>query len=196
MFGAWAEVEGGVSSLHLRTLAVDEAAGRVGFVDTDALVPVMGAGAGLRLSVVSIGPRVRIDRADGFDRWSIGGEVGIRVPVSIFEPYFELGGGQTAIANVKDASSVAQGITHISGYYARVGGGIAVRPQRLLEISARATWEFIGLAPSGASTAAFESIGRDVAMGRHEKAWENGRKLGGMGYGSALSFTAGLSLRL
>jgi hypothetical protein len=174
---------------------VNEAEGRVGFVDTNALVPVVGAGAGVRLSVVSIGPRLRLGRADEFDLWSVGGELSLRVPFSIFEPNLDLGGGQATIANIKDPSSVAQGIAPISGYYARIGGGIAVRPQRWLEVSARATWEFIGLAPSGASTAAFESIGRDVAIGRHEQAWEKGRRLGGMGYGSALTFTAGLSMR-
>lgn len=195
LLGAWAEFEAGAESLHLRTLAVDQAAGRVGFIDTNALVPIVGVGTGLRLSIVTIGPRVRLARADGFDLWSLGGELGVRVPLSIFEPYVELGGGQATLANVKDADAVAQGIAPISGYYARLGAGLGVRPNRLLEISARATWEFLGLAPSGASTGAFESIGRDVAMGRHEQAWAKGRRLGGMGYGSALGVSAALSLR-
>lgn len=194
-FGPWLEGEVGVTSLSLRTLAVDEPRARAGMERSHETAPALGAAAGVRLAIVTLGARARVAMPDRWDLWTAGGELGVRVPVSIFEPAIALGGGYAAIGNVKDADAVERGIAPVTGYYARVGAGLGVHATRVIQVGAQASWEILALTPRGVSIADVEAIGRQAAAGNAEEAWNAGRKLGGTGYGSALTFTASVSAR-
>lgn len=193
--GGWVDAGGGVGTLHLHTLAVDRAAQRIAFVDADQTGPVVSAGAGIRLSVVYIGPRFQLMRADRFDVWSIGGEASVRVPLSIIVPHVDVAVGRLATANIQDEDSVAHGIAESSGYYARIGGGIGVRLWHYVELDAKATWELFALGPNGPTTGDLEQAVGALRQGGLNEVWAMGQDLGGIGYGTQLTFSGSARLR-
>ncbi len=87
---------GGVSYVGLATvnsskLALGNAAGTGGLVDI---------GAGVRLVLFTLGPRVRYHMRSSFDMWQINAEIGIHIPVRKWDGYFGLHGGYTVVGTL------------------------------------------------------------------------------------------------
>jgi hypothetical protein len=87
---------------------------------------LFSVGVGLRLLYFTLGGRFRRGRTQDFGLWSVGAEMGLRVPVGNFEPYALLELGYAGIFSMSysslglDASGDLQGI---GGMNTRVGGG-------------------------------------------------------------------------
>jgi hypothetical protein len=97
------DVEGGYQFLSLETFDVDEASLTAGFIEKDAHGGFIGAGLGLQLLYFTLGPRVRWGFFPDYQLFSVGGELGARIPIGVIEPHFGLGAGYTAVGNLSDA---------------------------------------------------------------------------------------------
>src|SRR5690606_7918035 len=103
--------------------------------------------------------------------------------------------GRVATANIRDKNGLAHGIADASGYYARLGGGLGVRPSRVFEIDANVSWELFALGPNGPDTSDLEQAIQGLKRGGLNEVWAMGEDLGGMGYGTLLTFSVTTRLR-
>lgn len=123
-----------------------------GTTKTKASGPVYGAGLGLRLVFITIGPRFRLANLDKYQTWSLNAELGIRIPLGNIEPYFTLGGGYSSIGTF-DSNNVGQGINRnnvdITGYNVRGGLGLDIYLSPVLSIGANFSGEVMFLTRPG-----------------------------------------------
>jgi hypothetical protein len=94
----WIEVEGGVSDANLVAFTdsnfVSAAAGGTPlFQEVRGTGPFVGAGLGFRIFVFSIGARATYANYQNFDLGTLGGELTIRLPIPVIEPYARVGFG-------------------------------------------------------------------------------------------------------
>jgi hypothetical protein len=94
----WIEVEGGVSDANLVAFTdsnfVSAAAGGTPlFQEVRGTGPFLGAGLGFRIFVFSIGARATYANYQNFDLGNVGGELTIRLPIPVIEPYARVGFG-------------------------------------------------------------------------------------------------------
>lgn len=98
----WLEVEGGISYVDLIALQnrsfTDPVSGASAtaptFVETRGTGPMIGAAGGFRLSFFALGVRGTFASYDsGFEIGTIGGEVHLRIPLPVVEPYIRVGAG-------------------------------------------------------------------------------------------------------
>jgi len=141
-------VEGGVENLGLQTL---HANGLVPTnVATSATGPVFGAGVGLRLLFLTVGPRFRLAHFSQYDLWTLGAEVGLHIPLGSLEPYFVLGGGYASLGafNADDFGPSSNDVA-VRGYDIRAGGGLDYYVTPVFSIGANVTGDILGLARPG-----------------------------------------------
>ncbi|WP_394832303.1 hypothetical protein LVJ94_37905 [Pendulispora rubella] len=60
---------------------------------TSAVGPVFDVGLGLRLLILTIGPRLRYTALSPYDLWQINAEVAFHIPIGRWDPYIGLYGG-------------------------------------------------------------------------------------------------------
>jgi len=90
---------------------------------TTAVGPYFGAGAGLRLLFLTVGPRFRFAHFGNYDLWSLNLDLGWRIPLGNLEPYAILGGGFAKLG--RSAEGVAGiGDVSVTGFNVRLGGGV------------------------------------------------------------------------
>lgn len=95
----WLEVEGGVSYVDLIALENRTFAGggatvtSPAFRETQGTGPMIGAAGGFRLSVFALGVRGTFASYGTFDIGTIGGEIHLRIPTPVIEPYIRVGAG-------------------------------------------------------------------------------------------------------
>jgi hypothetical protein len=65
----------------------------LGIKQTSSQGPTFGAGAGIRLFILTLGARANLDQLSSFDLWRLDAELGLHIPLGNFEPYFGLHGG-------------------------------------------------------------------------------------------------------
>jgi hypothetical protein len=121
---------------------------------------VLGAGLGLRLVFLTIGPRFRIGLFDQWQIWTLNGEVGLRIPIGNVEPYFTLGGGYASIgAFSKDniGPDFNSSDVDISGFDVRGGFGIDIYLSNTFSIGANLTGEILVLTRPGVDPAKLQS---------------------------------------
>jgi hypothetical protein len=153
-------VEGGVEHLGLQTFRARNLVD-AGTVETTQTGPVIGAGLGLRLVFLTLGPRFRIGLFPDWQLWTLNGELGLRIPIGNVEPYFTLGGGYASVgAFSKD--NVGGGLNSdnvdITGYNVRGGFGLDLYLSDTFSIGANLTGEVLfltrpGVDPSKLATA-------------------------------------------
>ncbi|MBM4363022.1 MAG: hypothetical protein FJ104_10105, partial [Deltaproteobacteria bacterium] len=121
----WFWLNGEIGAEHLR-LDTFSATGRIvpGIEQTNQSGLAVGAGLGLRLVFVTLGPRFRLASFSDFQLWTLGGELGLRIPLGSVEPYFTAGGGYASLGafDARSLAGVDAGQVDVTGYYARVGG--------------------------------------------------------------------------
>jgi hypothetical protein len=163
------DVEGGVEHLGLETIHSNNLVPST--VETTATGPVFGAGLGFRLIFITVGARFRYAHFSQYDLWTLGAELGLRIPLGSLEPYFVLGGGYAALGSFtasdfgQDTSQVA-----IHGFNVRGGGGLDYYVTPVFSIGANLTAELLALARPGFSSAAAGTTvsipdGSSVGMG-------------------------------
>lgn len=179
----WIDVEGGVQHVGLETFEVDTANLTAGFSSSTATGPYVGAGLGVQLVFLRLGPRFRIGFFDDWNMVSIGGELGLRFPLGPLEPHFELGAGYTALGSYADGLSVLPSDTSISGFNARVGGGLDFLLGSIFSLGVAASWEFMGLTRPGVALSDLDPAAVQSLDGAQQQALQ----AEGSAYGSAVT---------
>lgn len=152
------DVEGGAESVNLRTFDTDASALTVDAVDERAAGPMVGIGAGLNLGFLSLGPRARGAFFEPWDLYSVGGELGLRIPLPIVQPHAEIGAGYAVLAGFERAPGGLDDELHVDGYYGRVSGGVDFRVSHTVSVGAVASWELLGLTRDGLTPAAADAV--------------------------------------
>ena len=145
------DAEGGYQFVQLQTFEVDQHSLTAGLVPNEASGGFFGAGLGLQLFVMTIGPRFRAGFFPNWQIFSIGPELGFHFPIGFLEPHFELGGGYVALGSLAGAVEGATDAIAIRGGYGRVSGGLDLYPLEVLSLGFGASWEFMGLTRPGVS---------------------------------------------
>ena len=186
----WLEAEGGFQHIGLETFEVDESNLTAGFVSNTASGPYVGAALGVQLLFLRLGPRLRVGFFDNWNMLSIGGELGLRFPLGVLEPYVNLGGGYTALGSYGDGLALLPSSVDISGFNLRVGGGLDFFIGNVLSLGATASWEFMGLTRPGVSLADVDPN----AVSSLDDAQQKALAAEGSGYGSAITIGGKLGL--
>jgi len=97
-------LNGGVSAAYVGMDTVSSS--QLGVTRTNHLGPAFDLGLGLRLLIITIGPRVRFSPLSAFNLWQIDGEVALHIPISALDISFGAHGGY-AFAGSLDAPSDA-----------------------------------------------------------------------------------------
>lgn len=128
----------------------------------------LGAGLGVRLIFLTLGARLRLVQLDHFDLWTLGGEVGLHVPLGAIEPSFSLGVGYAALSGAR-AGAVE---LDVSGLDVRLGANLDYYVNPLLSFGARVavdtlfSWRSAAPAAPGAAAAElYEESGSGVGLG-------------------------------
>jgi hypothetical protein len=108
-----------------------------------------GAGGGLRLLFLTLGPRFRTGSFDEWSLWTLDLEAGIHLPLGRLEPYFTFAAGYAKLVT-GDAFSLAPSDVSIRGFNARLGIGFDVYANKYLTLGAYATGELLAMSRPGA----------------------------------------------
>lgn len=186
----YVDVQGGAQIVGLRTFNLDEQTLSADFIQTESQGFVMGAGVGLRLVFLTFGARARVGFFDAWDLFSIGGEMGLRLPFGNLEPHFELGGGYTALGSFESSlkSGAVQSAldnTDIAGFYVRAGGGIDYYVTPTFSIGALASFEVLGLTRPGLDPSKITQIKSDPSISDLQKKKADLLAFEGTSYGAA-----------
>jgi hypothetical protein len=172
----WVDVEGGFQHVGLKTFSVDEESLTAGFLPTTSSGGVIGAGLGLQLLFITLGPRARVGFFSDWQLFSLGGELGLRIPIGRLEPHVSLGAGYTALGGLTEDTNA---IT-ITGFYGRLGGGLDVYVNEVFSLGGNFSWELLGLTRPGIGADELESVDDSRAAQLQVE---------GTSYGSAIALT-------
>jgi hypothetical protein len=117
---------------------------------TTAVGPYFGAGAGLRLLFLTVGPRFRYAHFTSWDLWSLNLDLGWRIPLGSLEPYAILGGGFAKLGRSAEGMS-GGGDVSITGFNVRLGGGVDYYVSNVFSVGGTLQAELLRLA-RGATT--------------------------------------------
>ncbi|MEO8799723.1 MAG: hypothetical protein ABI551_17650 [Polyangiaceae bacterium] len=73
---------------------------------TSHLGPGFDLGLGLRLLIITIGPRLRFQPLSSFDMWQIDGEAALHIPISSLDIWFGAHGGYAFATSLADLDGV------------------------------------------------------------------------------------------
>ncbi len=152
----WFEAEGGFDHTGLETFSGDGAL-TSGFVQSSVNGGMTGAGIGARALFFTLGVRGRASFFSAFQRFSVGPEIGVRLPIGKIDPHFQLGAGYTTLGHVKDAAG-GTGVIGAKGYYLRATGGADYYLLRFLSVGLGVSWELLGLSRAALSDSAVTAI--------------------------------------
>ncbi len=143
--------EAGGMHLGLQTFSANDLVD-AGTTETTQTGPLFGAGLGLRLVFLTIGPRFRIGIFDQWQLWTLNGELGLRIPLGNVEPYFTFGGGYASVGGFSK-DNVGAGLNSddvdITGFNVRGGFGIDVYLSNTFSVGANLTGEMLVLTRPG-----------------------------------------------
>jgi hypothetical protein len=122
-------------------------------VNTTQTGLLLGAGLGVRLVFITIGPRFRVGLFKDYQVWTLDAEVGLRIPLGNIEPYLTLSGGYASLGafSAQNLGGPTAGDVSITGYNIRAGGGIDIYVTPVFSIGASITGEVLGLTRPGVS---------------------------------------------
>lgn len=102
-----------------------------------------GVGAGVRLLFVTLGPRFRFGHFRDWDLWTLGAEVGFKIPLGALEPYINFGAGYAKVGSLRTSR------VRIQGYNIRMGFGADYYFNKAFSIGGAASAELLGLTRPG-----------------------------------------------
>lgn len=184
----WLNVEGGFEDVGLSTFNIDEQNLTAGFVPTSARGGVVGAGLGLRLLFLTLGARGRVGFFNEWQLFTLGGEIGVHVPLGRFDPHVDLGFGYAGLGSFESAVSGAADAISIRGFYGRASGGLDVYLTSVFSLGANVSWEVLGLTRPGLSAASIKRIQSDPATNPQQTRADL-LSTEGTSYGSAFALT-------
>jgi hypothetical protein len=143
----WLNVETGYQIVGLETFSKNNLMD-AGFTKTQQQGLLLGAGVGLRLIFLTIGPRFRLGTFSSWQMWSANLEAGLHLPMGRVEPYFTVGGGYTSIGAFDAANTTVDlkgaGV-NIRGWNARAGFGLDIYVTNVVTIGANLTGDALFL---------------------------------------------------
>ncbi len=190
----WLDAEVGAGRIALRTLDVDARVRSIGLSDRSAGGPMIGVGFGPRLFLLRLGPRFRAGFFDGRDYFSVGGELGLRVPIAGLEPHFEIGAGYASVRHL-DEPGDAHKLVSVSGMYGRAGVGLDLSLSRTFTVGVSGSYELLALTPPGVTVSTLQSLRKDALAGDSAKIWERLPAARGSSYGGGMAIMAVVGVR-
>jgi hypothetical protein len=182
----WIDATGGFEHVGLTTFSADAALQGSGLVPTDANGGLISGALGLRLVFLTIGARVNLGFFSPWQLFTVGGEVGLHIPLGKIEPHVDLGSGYAGIGNVGGALSSTPGAISIRGFYVRAGVGLDYYVAKSFSIGVNGTFELLGLTRPGVDATTLQTLQAHNDINATEAA---ALKLDGSSYGSAFAFT-------
>lgn len=163
-----------------------------GTVETTQTGLVYGAGLGLRLIFITIGPRFRLANFSKYDIWTLNAELGIHIPLGSVEPYFTLGGGYASMGSFGQ-KNIGAGLNSedvdITGYNIRGGFGIDIYLSDTFSLGANLTGEMIALTRPGVDPSKLNTGGTTAGQAAADVYAADGSSIGAA---AALTAVAGL----
>jgi hypothetical protein len=190
----WINAGGGFSQVDLKTFAVDNKDFTLGFVRSQATGAVVDAGLGVRLLFITLGARGRIGFYDPWQMFTVGGELGLHLPIGRLDPHFELGGGYAALGSVNGLVKGASDAISIAGGYGRLSGGIDVYVTPVFSIGVTASGDFLAMVRPGLTAAQIQTIQDDKTLTKAQREDANQLKDPGASYGTAFGASGVLGL--
>ncbi|MEM1034207.1 MAG: hypothetical protein AAGN82_27965, partial [Myxococcota bacterium] len=142
----YVDVEGGYQYLDFDAFGADDSELTADLLDTGASGGFVGVGAGLTLArILTFGPRFRAGFFENGSIFTVGGEVGLRIPIGLVEPHVSLGGGYAAVGGLGGPLEGVIEAADIQGGYGRVGGGLDFWLGRYVTAGFGASWAVLGL---------------------------------------------------
>lgn len=143
----WTNAEVGFGVFGLHTLQASD------LVDSELVPstqngPVLGVGAGARLIFLSVGGRFRLGTFKDWQLWTLGAEVGFRIPLGRIEPYFTFGGGYASLGSFGAALEpigASEKALNIHGFNLRGGAGMDYFIGRSVSVGANLSGDFLFL---------------------------------------------------
>lgn len=189
----WLNAEGGFSHVDMETFVGDKDF-TLGFVPTQSVGGVVGLGLGVRLLFLTIGARGRVGFYDPWQMFTVGGEIGLHIPLGRLDPHFEVGGGYAALGSVSGLVKGASDAISISGGYGRISGGLDVYVTPVFSLGLQASGDFLALVRQGLTPAQIQTIRSDPSLTSAQSAAADGLGLEGSSYGTAVGVTGVLGL--
>jgi hypothetical protein len=187
----WLDAEFGFEHVGLKTFNIDTNNFTAGFVASSSSGGVIGTGLGFRLVFVTLGARARVGFFEDWQLFSIGGELGFRIPIRNFEPHFAFGFGYTGMGDFGGAVSGAADAISIRGFYGRAGLGFDYFITRFFSLGINGSFELLGLTRPGLDPATIQEI-KD--SGGASASAADLLAVDGTSYGGAIAITAVLGL--
>ncbi|MCA9644663.1 MAG: hypothetical protein H6718_22970 [Polyangiaceae bacterium] len=183
-------VEAGYAHIGLQTFKANDIVDAGTQKTTDSGY-VLGAGLGLRLVFITIGPRFRLNKFSEYDMWTLNAELGIHIPLGNFEPYFTFGGGYASIGGFSSdniGSQINSSDVQITGYDVRAGAGFDLYLSPSFSIGANLTGELLGLTRPGAT------LNTSASAGSSQEAQAKVLEADGSSVGTSVALTGVLGL--
>lgn len=189
----WINAEGGLSQVDLKTFVGNEDF-TFGFVPTQATGGTVGVGLGVRLLILTLGARGRVGFFDPWQMFTVGGEIGLHIPLGRIEPHVELGGGYAALGNVNGVVKGAADAISIAGGYGRVSGGVDVFLTPLFSVGLLASGDFLAMIRPGLPSSEIDALKANPSLTDAQRLAADGLGLEGSSYGTAWGVTGVLGL--
>ncbi|HYO94364.1 MAG TPA: hypothetical protein VER33_07620 [Polyangiaceae bacterium] len=191
----WVNGEAGYQFLGLQTFhAGDLVDGAL--VDASQSGLVVGAGAGVRLIVFTIGARFRLGNFEDYKLWTLNAEVGMRIPLGALEPYFTFGGGYASLGSIDSASveglvnaGLDAGQVNVRGVNLRGGVGLDYYLASTLSVGANLSGDLLFLGRSKVASVPGGGAGTPDEAAAAQVYAEDGSSVGGA---AALTALVGL----
>ncbi len=186
-------VEGGYEQIGLETFKSDGLtyAGSVTSKDGGLM---LGAGAGLRLVIFTIGARARLGKFSQWNVATINGEFGVHFPLADLEPYITLGAGYAFLGAMDEKSW--GGNVSIQGYDVRGGFGLDYYVTPVFSVGANLTGEVLGLTRPGVDLDAAATGSGGAQPGTLDARSQEVAKADGSSLGAAFTGSLVLGLHL
>lgn len=178
----WLEAQGGYQFAGLVQLDGEANDLTGGLFATEGHGGVASFGLGAQLIFMTIGVRGRIGVFPEWQMGSFGGELGLKLPLGVVEPRFDLGGGYAVLANLDGALGDA---FDLNGFYVRAGAGVDFYPVELLSLGIHATWEVTGFTRSAIRGEQLDALSADPTVGPLSDAQRTTLGQSASGYGAA-----------
>ncbi|MBN8613357.1 MAG: hypothetical protein J0L92_22375 [Deltaproteobacteria bacterium] len=136
----WIEVQGGISNVNLVQFQnqnfADVAAGAEVFNEVYGTGPAVALGVGFRIWWLAVGARASFAAYDTFQIGTVGGELTLRLPVPIVEPWVRVGFGYGWQGDASYQSGVTARETTTYGWAFQAGLGVDIYLIRWLTVGA------------------------------------------------------------
>jgi hypothetical protein len=121
----WANAEAGFSYINMQQIS----SSNLGLQNATSAGGMFGFGAGIRLWILTIGARARLNDLSSFTFWELNGELGFHIPIKKWDPYFALTGGYAfsgSLSSVAENASASESPSDVSIHGADAGLSLGV----------------------------------------------------------------------